>query len=1844
MKRVIAAIMCIAILVSMCVFTASATEIVEVKNAEELRNALTGKSGVIVKLTQDIVLNDELGLAYSNGVITVTNGKGAVAKIETGENGTTIGKIADGSLDSLNKWTPLANLNGNTIDGAGHKIVGMVVTVSGGSHGAFAQKIQKGESVKDLTFENSLVISAKATKAATAVCDLCGDLFNVNAKNSYVVASEVSKYGHAGGLVDTTNSTFEPQNELYNPTVKDCSFDGLVAAANGDASYFVSAGGVVAQNVGGKIVNCVNYGKVVTVNGNAYGLGGVVGIVEPTFQGLTDKDTYKTKGIRNAYVINCANYGEISKSAGKAPGGVIGFIDPTWSTGEDIIVGNLYNAGIAKEGSAIIANCGGVNNFAKAGTFEFKNAFADKDVLATTGTPSSVFQAENIKALSVDEALAELNKYAALYSASFGAYGWSKVEGKLLPDPKAEIKPYDGGEKLEITGVKVLNDRELEITFSGNAKKVANAYSGIRYTNDQMGLQYDDKTPLQFDCGLRLNGSNKAIAKLHDKYTGVITMAEIFAFKGYETKGYKLYYCIEEATENDPSYTSSVSAAAKVDSITSPNGLVLLEANKPNKNNPFYDGVYTEITDQQNASVKFTTDTALPEAAPQIEANMTPTEGGITIKSVKAINATQLEITFSEPVKKASDFFNGIRYVDKNLALQTDPAYISTGNDRGYLQFMGSPVFNGTNKVVWTFTALADGRTLYDILTLKGYENKGYFVTFCIEGLNKNNVVPNPQPGFVDNITSLDGTKLLSANVAKKDGVYDDYYTLIEDIEKAKGSSQPQGEIEADMTPTEGGITIKSVKAINETQLEITFSEPVKKHSSVFSAVRYVDKNLSLGKDESLGDPNLQFLGSLKFDDTEKVIWTYNSVGLYDILKLVGYEDKGYFVTFCIEGLNQNNAVPNPQPGFIDNITSLDGTKLLSCTVSKKDNKSGIFDGYYSFIEDIEKAKGEDKPPVAVEGIEVLSAKVLNEREIEFTFSEQVQLVGSVFSGIRYTDASYNLRTDDTLPTVDNRLDKYLQFTGSLRMNGSNKAIFKLGNDGKGKEEDNYKATKGKTLDQILKFDGYEDKGYKLYFCFEGLKAATLIRDPREGYVDNIQNDDGTKRLVANKPNKDCIFDGCYVEITDLENATKKFTTDTKLPAAPQKPIDPSVLKTPEDGIKVLSAKIINASQIELTFSENVKMVGSAFAAVRYVDSTLKLGRDESREDPNLQWWGSLGLTGTNNKGVWTINSGLGTTLENVMKFKGYEDCGYYLMFCIEGLKSAAITNPKPGYVDNITSTNGKKLLGANKKNDAGVFDGVYVEITGMENIKKKAGLLPIKNRPNFTLKSCKVINSQQIEFIFSEPVKKESSVFAAIRYTNNDMVVQKDGDTYLQFSGSLKFNDTERVVWTVSSTGGKTLYELLTLKGYEKSGYKVYFCFEGLPTKTAEVGYIDNITSLDGKKLLKCTEERASSNGTYDGLYVKIADIDKANVEGGDGKLVEGITVENIVALDDYKLELTFSDPIYLVGSGTSATQYNPVLAAVRYVDPVTYEPVKHNDKKLEFAADFYANDGELTAEFELRSKETTLRDLFAKVGYEDVEAIPMLVLQGTDDEDGIFDLPLKGFVDNIQSQDGKKMLVAMKEADDGISDAWFAEREEINFEGKPSEEKELLKLVNKDKMTEAQKAAYAKLSEEEVTAKLAEAKSKIDAMSKTLSESGEKAFNTLLKKNKIDNPESVKAFKFSTEPMALDFPVKLNIDVKDRGYGLNDKLYVYRVDENGKVEAVDTNMYSSFASDGAIGRIEVYTDKLGDFFVTNAPLEVSDKAGIPVFVWAIIGGVIVLAGAAVGIVAAGKKKKATK
>lgn len=1406
-----------------------------------------------------------------------------------------------------------------------------------------------------------------------------------------------------------------------------------------------------------------------------------------------------------------------------------------------------------------------------------------------------------------------------------------------------------GVAELEVTGATILNDHQIELSFAEEIAiaSVPDPYVALCYVDkDGNIVRIDSDGDGMADEDLVFDGfiyveSNKLVWTKLD--TELLTLKQMFEKTGFDTEeGYEDWkLCLYILENQDQSAgEDAIYKPGVLDSVISIDAEKMLYGTRVNVGPDgeviaYADEFFLDLSDidgKENIEVVYT--------PPVIEP--------IYPETMTILDGRQIEIVFSSPIKLITEEMPlaYIRYTDENNNLIYVDKDGTPDTRETPLQFAGT-LKERSGKLVFI---LDDGLVLKDILEKKGYESTegsaDWLVQFCIEDHQNphSSAIKQYQLGFIDAVTAVEGLGLLAANKPNEqnyaaDGFYFGEFDGIENVENKYYPYRP--------------ISIVSVEIINEKQIEITFSEEVKivgeGSQPVFAGLRYTDKSNGL----VYARGPMQAYGSLsqETDDKTKLQWSANGgelsgkkfsqvIDKSTYTDIEGYED--WLVQFCFEGM-PCSLISDPLLQYVDNIQSLDGEGRL---YGNAPNGGKVYDGYY--FSPITGVENENIPylPGGKIAMEPTKIEIINEKQIAITFPVDVQIVGenSVFVGLRFVDKNNDLIYVDT--DGDGKKEPMQSYGNSVAR--GNQIIFTpTGGHLSAKSYAALLEKKG-----FEQFEGYEN--WTLALCIEGMPASN-ITSPIQGYIDNVQGVDGKHILVANKPGGG-VYDGYYgYNIEGKENADKPYVPVVIRPEWPE---------DTREGVEVVSVKILNNTQIQVKFSEPVKMAGtkSPWVCIRYVqyDNTGRpsYATYKNKEGKNMvmQFGGSLVLNGTDTC-IWTLTAG--DTMSDIVNMKACEGkgTGYDLMFCIEGYPDPAIKNPELAYIDNIVSKDGKrKLKGLFAARDLaknpdgswrGEYDGLYVPITGIENANKR---WEPPYHASLSLQSIKVLNAFQLELTFSDPVKVVGNanlpVFTAIRYTDKDFNVIKDDTGYLQWMGTLNGNGTNVVKWNLSSNSSKTLEELLNMKGYERSGYRLTFCIEGLPADAnlipkTYLGYIDNIQSVDGKKLLKSTYKKwdgDTKRAIYDGYYhTKFLNIENAANSSVEKVDLVGVEVESVRILSDYELQIKFSEPVKLIGEGTAATQYCPVYAGIRFTD-MNLTTQSYAGKLLDFPGDFYLTDGDDTATWEMRSKEFTIKELLEKTEYRDF--IANFCIEGTEDTTEIPD-PQPGYVDNIRNMDDTYLLVATKGDLFGVSDGFYTS-EILEREKDPNViekvESDLIDLLN---MTNAEREAFKALSVEEHNALVGGAQKLLDeAQIGTLPEGAWKTYLKVLEHNKLALAD-VKSYLVALGASHdAKYPLSVTFNISDMQFGPEDMIYVYRINEDGTVDQIQ-KVTATVDSDGNVKNVKFMTSKFADFFITNRALDTNlPKLSLPIIIGAGVGLLAIIA-IIIAIIAKKKKKK---
>lgn len=159
---------------------------------------------------------------------------------------------------------------------------------------------------------------------------------------------------------------------------------------------------------------------------------------------------------------------------------------------------------------------------------------------------------------------------------------------------------------------------------------------------------------------------------------------------------------------------------------------------------------------------------------------------------------------------------------------------------------------------------------------------------------------------------------------------------------------------------------------------------------------------------------------------------------------------------------------------------------------------------------------------------------------------------------------------------------------------------------------------------------------------------------------------------------------------------------------------------------------------------------------------------------------------------------------------------------------------------------------------------------------------LPVQAQPVLTMDRAVMVNDTQIILEFSEPVAinllgASSGPFAAVRLVNNKNMIQTSRDEQaqnLQWLGTLEYVDEkkDRLIFTVgfSRLGVDTVSDVYNRAGALADYRDLYccMCLEEVAfdsSVSAYNGLIENVTSLDGKRLL------CANTVSWDGIYVRL-------------------------------------------------------------------------------------------------------------------------------------------------------------------------------------------------------------------------------------------------------------------------------------------------------------------------------------------------------------------------------------
>ena len=204
--------------------------------------------------------------------------------------------ILETDLD-LGEWTTaFTDGYSGTFDGDGHSITYTKTNPTGNFHSLF-KILNEGGAIKNLTVKGSMAFNNARTYNAPFVYENHGTIENCTNEMSI---------SHTGTKNCQYNAGIAAKN--YG-TVKNCTNKADISVRN-------YAGGIVAQNMGGDIIGCVNNGAITATNVAGYA-GGILAAV-----GANDSTD-------NVLIENCVNNGNVTGGTGDYgfAGGIIGQIN-----------------------------------------------------------------------------------------------------------------------------------------------------------------------------------------------------------------------------------------------------------------------------------------------------------------------------------------------------------------------------------------------------------------------------------------------------------------------------------------------------------------------------------------------------------------------------------------------------------------------------------------------------------------------------------------------------------------------------------------------------------------------------------------------------------------------------------------------------------------------------------------------------------------------------------------------------------------------------------------------------------------------------------------------------------------------------------------------------------------------------------------------------------------------------------------------------------------------------------------------------------------------------------------------------------------------------------------------------------------------------------------------------------------------------------------------------------------------------------------------------------------------------------------------------------------------------
>ena len=619
------------------------------------------------------------------------------------------------------------------------------------------------------------------------------------------------------------------------------------------------------------------------------------------------------------------------------------------------------------------------------------------------------------------------------------------------------------------------------------------------------------------------------------------------------------------------------------------------------------------------------------------------------------------------------------------------------------------------------------------------------------------------------------------------------------------------------------GLMAEKIEVLNQTQMVVTFSEPVELNKP-FVSVRPINaKNQT--KTKAGTNLELFWTGTVEYhnDKHTQIRFTLHDVtmqkqnavpqpidGLHNILA-GGFEDNEYKLKLTF--MDANAAHQRVMDGVVAGITGESGTLLMS------DCLTGIYDAVCMDIDADAVPKGE---------LTITDATVISDLEAIVTFSAPIEIADRPYIGIRILNKNnqmlwrtqageivYISKDADGNPTTP--------LQGQVTWEWYNKEhtqiIIKMTSGVEGMNN----------FVDMLNFD-WASLG-------EGIRMTIGVEekyDPavnNNGRVDNIYMvSDPRITLLGNK--FDGAYDGSYVDV--------------------------NVDYTPKD--LTVSAAILNDTQLRITFSQPVQLLGKDWLTLRYIDPETGVSTiwgDGTLSRTLIQFNGKWEWENNSHRSIiWTMNGNNlfgACNIADLVNHNGALELfkGYQLVLAIQECSSDDFkTSSKNGRIENFVTLDGKNRLKASALDQN--LDFAYAPINPA----------PLKDKQEIQLLEVNAVDDQTLELVFSEEIKlgtDDKLPNFVLRYVNRNGGVEglANGKT-ANFKGTVtpKAGDAKVLVFKLNSKNADSLTDIINFNGNLKWNIGARVCMvventaEGLPTHTKRIW---GVFSTDGIRTLTC-------------------------------------------------------------------------------------------------------------------------------------------------------------------------------------------------------------------------------------------------------------------------------------------------------------------------------------------------------------------------------------------------------